>query len=236
MASFKGLVKKCEECGEEFKVPRCRSEARYCSKECADVHRQDTRKVKRTELHCKRCGKVFYDHPCHGDRRKYCSYECANNSYVKLERRICAYCEEVFEVNPSSPNICCSMECRNARAKTSDWPTSKKLLRQCVQCGKEFWRQKSQVERRGGNYCSKECKVNSQKLDVTSPAGFYGSGVWLQVRKRILLRDGFKCQQCGLDSKRLHVHHKEFKRNGGGESDDNLVTLCAHCHRVLHFS
>lgn len=234
MATFKGVINKCEECGKEFKLPQCRREAKYCSKECADVHRQDTTRGRKVELQCKNCGKTFYDHPCHGERRKFCSYECANKSYIKTEKRVCAYCGEVFEVVPSSTNVCCSMECRVARAKTSDWPTSKKLLKQCIQCGKEFSRKLSEVKKFGGKFCSSQCKINSQKTGKYENPSFYGSGTWLQVRKRILIRDNYTCQECGFDGKRLHVHHKEFKRNGGAETDENLITLCPHCHRILH--
>ena len=82
MATFKGMILICQECGKEFKVPSCRSKvAKYCSKECADVHRQDTTRVKKIEKECLRCGKKFQDHPCHSERRKYCSYECANKEF-----------------------------------------------------------------------------------------------------------------------------------------------------------
>lgn len=237
MANFKGKIFSCGECGKEFKAPQCRSKtAKYCSKECADVHRHDKTRVKKAELCCERCGKVFRDHPCHRDRRKFCSYKCAHESHIKIEKRVCAFCEEVFEVNPSSVNICCSVECRNARAKTSSWPLSKKLLRQCVQCGKEFWRKLSAVNKSGGKFCSRDCKHKSQEVVNSTSSHFYSTVKWKRDRKRILLRDNSTCQQCGFNGSSLHIHHKEFKRNGGLESDENLVTLCAHCHRLLHCS
>lgn len=235
MAKFRGAVLKCRECGREFKVPQIRSEtAKYCSKECADGHR-GPQGIGKVEMSCLRCGTAFTDHPCHAGRRKYCSYKCANQSAVKEEVRVCAYCGDPFSVNPSVQSICCSMECRTARSKTEAWPTRTRILRQCVQCGKEFWRPPSAIKRAGGRFCSAICKVNSQKIDVTSPASFYGSGEWYQARNRILARDGSICRQCGFAGKSLHVHHKELKRNGGAESDDNLITLCASCHRLEHW-
>lgn len=240
MAKFKGAILRCQECGNEFKVPSCRAKsAKYCSKECADGHRADSRKVDRVKKKCPQCGKEFYAHQCQEHRRTYCSYECANKAAVKEEVRICAYCGEPFTVNPSSSDICCSWGCRVARSKTTDWPTSKKILCQCVQCGKEFYRSPSAITnpRRsgGGKFCSRQCSVASRRLDNTTSPSFYGSGTWYQARKRILERDNYTCQQCGFKGKGLAVHHVELKRNGGTEGDDNLITLCAHCHRMIHW-
>jgi 5-methylcytosine-specific restriction endonuclease McrA len=232
---FKGSLVQCGECGKEFKVsPSRQKTAKYCSKECADVHRHDTTRVEKIEKHCLCCGKVFYVHPCHSERRKFCSYECANQSYVKVENKICAYCGKTFESNPSSGNVCCSWECRVARSKTEVWPTRKKLLIQCAECGKEFWIKLSARTAGKGKFCSRECKINSQKIDNLSSPSFYGSSVWYQTRKRILERDNSTCQHCGVQEDSVHVHHKEYKRNGGDESDENLITLCARCHRIEH--
>ena len=79
MATFKGAVLNCNECGKEFKVPPVRKDtAKYCSKECADVHRQDGRRKEKLERFCPLCGKSFLIYACHAERRTYCSYECAD--------------------------------------------------------------------------------------------------------------------------------------------------------------
>lgn len=31
-------------------------------------------------------------------------------------------------------------------------------------------------------------------------------------------------------------HHVKFKSRGGGDVEDNLITLCVHCHRMIHNS
>lgn len=68
---------------------------------------------------------------------------------------------------------------------------------------------------------------------------------WDQYRKRTLERDGYCCRVCGCSDEQssmsLHVHHitplREFERSGGlinfesAHSLNNLVTLCAACHR-----
>ena len=48
-------------------------------------------------------------------------------------------------------------------------------------------------------------------------------------------RDGHSCQWCKGKSKDpiLNVHHIE-SRKMGGDSPDNLITLCETCHDLLH--
>lgn len=52
----------------------------------------------------------------------------------------------------------------------------------------------------------------------------------------VLDRDNYTCQHCKgkcKDSK-LHVHHVIFRRNGGSDEPENLITLCKTCHDKLH--
>ena len=32
----------------------------------------------------------------------------------------------------------------------------------------------------------------------------------------------------------LEVHHKEFRSQGGDDSEANLITLCVACHSLVH--
>jgi hypothetical protein len=59
-------------------------------------------------------------------------------------------------------------------------------------------------------------------------------GFW-NVREYILFRDGHKCQHCKGKSKDniLNVHHIESRKTGG-DSPNNLVTLCETCHNAYH--
>ncbi|MGH9539182.1 MAG: HNH endonuclease [Terriglobales bacterium] len=54
-----------------------------------------------------------------------------------------------------------------------------------------------------------------------------------QLRKQILRRDGWRCQSCGNRSN-LEVHHKEFRSHCGDDAEQNLITLCAGCHSLVH--
>jgi hypothetical protein len=46
-------------------------------------------------------------------------------------------------------------------------------------------------------------------------------------------RDGWKCRHCN-DRNALHPHHFVYKSHGGTDTLDNLLTLCAQCHRAHH--
>ena len=59
------------------------------------------------------------------------------------------------------------------------------------------------------------------------------SGPYAAIRHEILKRDGWHCQECGR-SHNLQVHHNLFRSHGGEDSEDNLITLCADCHRAKH--
>jgi len=54
-----------------------------------------------------------------------------------------------------------------------------------------------------------------------------------RLRQQVLRRDNWRCQSCGARTN-LEVHHTEFRSHSGEDSDENLVTLCAKCHRLLH--
>lgn len=60
------------------------------------------------------------------------------------------------------------------------------------------------------------------------------TGFW-NVREYVLCRDGHTCQHCHGKSKDpvLNVHHIESRKTGG-DSPDNLITLCETCHKAYH--
>lgn len=58
-------------------------------------------------------------------------------------------------------------------------------------------------------------------------------GFW-NVREYVLWRDGYKCQgRKGCKNKILNVHHIESRKTGGN-SPNNLITLCEDCHKDYH--
>lgn len=51
------------------------------------------------------------------------------------------------------------------------------------------------------------------------------------IRKAVILRDGYKCRECGKFNTVLEVHHIKPKRFGGSNTLGNLITLCSKCHQ-----
>ena len=58
---------------------------------------------------------------------------------------------------------------------------------------------------------------------------------FFNVREFVLFRDNHTCQHCKGKSKDniLNVHHIE-SRKVGGDSPNNLITLCETCHKAYH--
>jgi 5-methylcytosine-specific restriction endonuclease McrA len=56
---------------------------------------------------------------------------------------------------------------------------------------------------------------------------------YAKLRKEILERDGWRCQNCGC-SKNLDVHHMIRRSALGDDTETNLITLCRQCHHHVH--
>lgn len=64
-----------------------------------------------------------------------------------------------------------------------------------------------------------------------------------KVRVSVLKRDNYRCVECGWERrmhikedprKMLELHHFKQHKDGGGNLEDNLVTLCNVCHDDAH--
>lgn len=56
--------------------------------------------------------------------------------------------------------------------------------------------------------------------------------LWQKKRLEILERDKWKCCFCDDTETNLQVHHLKYSKNPWGASNDDLVTLCEHCHLI----
>ncbi|MFT8362925.1 MAG: HNH endonuclease [Sporolactobacillus sp.] len=53
------------------------------------------------------------------------------------------------------------------------------------------------------------------------------------IKEKVREQYGNKCALCGSE-KSLHFHHKEHYADGGQNTADNLILLCASCHAKQH--
>lgn len=71
---------------------------------------------------------------------------------------------------------------------------------------------------------------------------FYSSPEWKAACKAVWFRADAKCERCSFDSRsvpskdrRFHVHHIiSFQVRESRSDPENLVLLCAPCHRFVH--
>ena len=57
--------------------------------------------------------------------------------------------------------------------------------------------------------------------------------LYKELHRRILERDGWRCQYCGCMSA-LQVHHIQSRSLLGDDTEENLITLCALFHKKMH--
>lgn len=75
----------------------------------------------------------------------------------------------------------------------------------------------------------KNPEIGSEQYQRGEQLGFWNT------REYVLFRDNHQCQHCHGKSKDniLNVHHLESRKTGG-DSPDNLITLCETCHKAYH--
>ncbi len=72
--------------------------------------------------------------------------------------------------------------------------------------------------------CSPADDAHPVESDVATPPA---------LRRQVLARDDHRCRCCG-SRHGLMAHHIHFRSNGGRTRASNLITLCSHCHALVH--
>ncbi len=57
---------------------------------------------------------------------------------------------------------------------------------------------------------------------------------FVNTQEYVLCRDKHTCQLCEKRNVALDVHHVIWRSQGGGDSPENLITLCVKCHKKVH--
>ena len=77
------------------------------------------------------------------------------------------------------------------------------------------------------------CYRNRADRLASAPTAPPRDAVPAHIRFRVLQRDNFRCQYCGVsarDGALLHVDHVVPYSEGGETSEDNLITACEQCN------
>lgn len=62
---------------------------------------------------------------------------------------------------------------------------------------------------------------------------FMKTKTWKEIRQRILDRDNYTCQYCGVQRKE-HMQINHISGNPKDHSDVNLEVICSSCHHITH--
>jgi 5-methylcytosine-specific restriction endonuclease McrA len=73
------------------------------------------------------------------------------------------------------------------------------------------------------------------KVRRTKEQAYGDRSSWMEVRAKVLKRDGYKCTKCPA-TEYLQVDHIRSVAMGGQTVMQNLRTLCADCHAAQHSS
>ena len=58
---------------------------------------------------------------------------------------------------------------------------------------------------------------------------------WKELREEAYRRAGFACDACG-NRCALRTHHKRYPDTLGAETQEDLMVLCATCHKKIHLA
>jgi hypothetical protein len=60
--------------------------------------------------------------------------------------------------------------------------------------------------------------------------------LWLDKKKKILVRDKFTCRSCMQKNVILHVHHKLYikDKKPWEYHSKHLISVCEPCHKIIH--
>ncbi len=88
------------------------------------------------------------------------------------------------------------------------------------------------AERDGG--ATVEGETGSEPIDASTHEAAASDGVTPPaLRQKVFARDDDRCRHC-RSLRGLHAHHVIWRSRGGKTVLDNLITLCARCHGLVH--
>jgi len=183
---------------------------------------------------CLVCGKPI------PKNRKYCSPECYHKSPTKgrpprKERKLCIVCGKPIVL---ANQRFCSNECyakHQTGLKRLDM--QKRVTKVCPICGTSF-ETGGRLGPIGRTHCSTRCQGLAVRKDLKELDYPHGSTSWRELRRKVIERDGFRCQFCGKvkDVGQLQVHHIIPTNIELNYEDENLITCCRRDHAAINIA
>lgn len=205
---------------------------------------------------CSGCGTGFYDPKA---RLEYCD-DCnpnggENNGNWKgaKEATECGRCGDEFDFYPSNKKGVYCSECVEEADEFLGTPYAEtvdadRVTRNCDYCSTEITVLECNRRYGMGRFCSREClsewmsenrRGKKHQQWQGGDEGYYGR--WCSIRRKVLARDGYRCQVCGVEAEELgqnpDVHHitpmRAFENAQDAHTMENLVALCRSCHHEV---
>lgn len=233
----------CKGCGKKSRSHR-KAYTNYCSRECAFENRYEPRT-------CEQCGAEFKQSD--GYNSQYCSDACRDAAYTYT----CAVCNASF-VAANTQAVTCSAECQKEHELAYRRQYDRQLqearhreeakVYKCRVCGREFciiYGSKmrdfcSEAHRKEWHREQKRLRRRERGTSGPARAKYYGVERRYFNERRILVRDGWKCYICGIDTpaelrgtyedNAPELDHVVPLSRGGPHRKDNVRCCCRHCN------
>lgn len=175
--------------------------------------------------------------PCCG---KQCSTRLNNHKRGMTLHRTCNWCGVSIDASKKGARVC-SKECRVSSQRAGIINSKGVPRRLCDICKTSYKPANNTYQSR---FCSMECKNLAQSLAMLGESNSnwkgglhpnryqHGEGQKLREMKKMTnILDGHQCIICSAQGK-LYSHHVDLDKNNN--TAQNLVTLCARCHKKTH--
>lgn len=230
----------------------------FCSVECKSKAKKRTpRSQTNTNAPartCKQCGCEFRRHPRDRDSAQFCSRECgfaykkelarlSNPVKVVILKCKCMECGSSFTSTTGRSQSLCSEVCRKKKAArwSKEYAIANYNGKECIckECESTF---KTEYGDHRSLFCSKECSKKSQNRVNRAKERGTRRGVLAKCIDpiKILDRDGWVCQICGVDTPRNlrgthennapEVDHIIPLARGGPHVEGNVQCACRACN------
>jgi 5-methylcytosine-specific restriction endonuclease McrA len=106
------------------------------------------------------------------------------------------------------------------------------VIEHCPQCGQTSTPDAEVSETHVGQAC---CDAEILDMREGPTRGHVSRTIPPATRRAVLHRDHHRCQVPGCTNRLwLDIHHLEYFRAGGGNAEENLLTLCCTHHQLVH--